>query len=138
MGKDLRPAARDAGEHLRVALEAVMGDRQADESTAMRLDLEADTRVFRLVVEVIRPRPGENQAARRGMLDDLADHIHRARVDAPMFPAGTGLPVRDVLVRRAVPLRADPILAHHLGSDNRLPAFLRPPPDAVPIHKTLL
>jgi len=24
------------------------------------------------------------------MLDDLADHIHRARVDAPMFPAGTG------------------------------------------------
>src|ERR1700678_695347 len=89
MGKDLRPAARDAGEHFRVALETVVDDRQANEPTALRLDFEADTRVYRLVVEVIRPRPGENQAARRGILDNLADHIHCARVDAPMFPAGT-------------------------------------------------
>src|SRR5687768_5563154 len=85
IGEHLRPAARYALEHLRV--QVVMRNRQSNESVGIRLDIECNARVLRLVPGFTGSGPSKHQPAWRAVLDDLAHYVHRARgVDARVFP----------------------------------------------------
>ena len=121
----LRPAAGDAGEHLRILLQVLVRDGEANQAVALRLDVDGDARMLGLVAGIGGPGPGVDQAARRRAFDHLADDVDRARaVGALVLPARAGLPVGDI-DPSALRARADPVLGHHVGVDERLPHLLR-------------
>ena len=57
-----------------------MRDRQANQPAAVRLDIECDTRMFRIVSGVLWSRPCDHQATWRNILDDRTDNVDRARI----------------------------------------------------------
>ena len=67
-----------------------MRDRQTNETVVIRLDIERNTRMFRIVLGLRRPGPCENQATWRSALDDFADNVDLARIVEPLvLPFGT-------------------------------------------------
>src|SRR6185437_70820 len=124
--KHFRPTDRYAFEHLGVVLEVFMRDRQANEPVAVWLDIESDTRMFRIVLGVLGSRPCDNQASWREDLDDLPDNVDCARtIGASVLPFRTGLPIGHILMGRVVVGWISPILTHDTRVDQCLPRLLR-------------